>query len=122
MQARAWNEAAALLEEALVVEWPHTCERIAGRDNYIAVNRAYPEPWQITVRTVSASGDTCVVEADVAHPGGVATVASSMIVRDGRIVRAREYWVEVGAETPPEWRAGWTQRMPAPQGLSSGGK
>ena len=116
-QAREWDAAAELVAPDAVFEWPHSTERFRGRANIIAVNRAYPEPWEITVRRVTIAGTTEVVEADVRHPGGVATVASVCEVHDGLITHAREYWVEVGAEEPPEDRAQWSERMPRPEPL-----
>ncbi|MFC7922040.1 nuclear transport factor 2 family protein [Streptomyces cinereoruber] len=43
MQARDRDGLAALLAEDAVVEWPVSGERITGRDDYVAVNREYPE-------------------------------------------------------------------------------
>lgn len=116
-QAREWDMAGGLLAENVVVEWPHTAEIIRGRENVIALNRNYPEPWAIEVRRVTACGDMEIVEADVAHPAGVATVASFCEIENGLIVRARELWSEVGAEEPPEWRSAWAERTPVPVGL-----
>lgn len=116
-QARDWDAASELLAEDVVVEWPHTSEVIRGRRNVIDLNRNYPEPWHIEVRRTAVCGTFEAVEADVSHPGGVATVASCCDVRNGLIVSAREYWVEAGAEQPPEWRSGMTDRLPAPTGL-----
>ncbi|MDQ6820551.1 MAG: nuclear transport factor 2 family protein [Actinomycetota bacterium] len=112
IQARDWRAVGDLLEEDLVVEWPATAERIEGRSNYVAVNSEYPEGWTIRVLRIVAEGDDVVSEVEVPHEVmGVFRVASFWTVRDGRIVRGREYWTGLGAETPPEWRAGYVKRI-----------
>ena len=44
-EARDWAGAEAFLDAKVVVEWPASKERIAGRDNVIGLNSTYPEPW-----------------------------------------------------------------------------
>ena len=35
-------------------------------------------------------------------------------MKDGKILRLTEYWVEAGSEEPPEWRARWVERVEKP--------
>lgn len=110
-QARQWEEAGRLLAEDVVVEWPHSGERIQGRDNVIAVNRNYPEGWSINVRTIVADGDRVASEVEVPLPPVVSYGASFFVVRDGLIRHVREYWVDWESQEPPVWRAGWVERL-----------
>jgi SnoaL-like protein len=54
IQARDWDGARALLADDMVCRWPHSDERFEGADNFIQMNRAYPEGWEITVVDVTA--------------------------------------------------------------------
>src|SRR5262249_51397930 len=48
-ESRDWDGAAELLAEDVVVDWPHSRERLRGRANVVGFNRAYPEGWSIRV-------------------------------------------------------------------------
>ncbi|ARQ70088.1 nuclear transport factor 2 family protein [Streptomyces marincola] len=112
MQARDWAGVGASFAEDAVVEWPVSAERIMGRDNFVAVNAEYPEGWSIRVLRVVAHGDEVVSEVEVPHEKmGVHRVVSFWTVRDGRIVRGREYWSTLGADPAPRWRAAYVQPM-----------
>ncbi|MCB5163918.1 nuclear transport factor 2 family protein [Streptomyces bambusae] len=112
IEARDWDGVAALVAADAVVEWPVSGERIVGRDNYVAVNREYPEGWSIRVLRIVADGDEVVSEVEVPHEGaGVFRAASFWTVRDGRIVRGTEYWTGLCADPRPEWRAGLVEPM-----------
>ncbi|WP_046776963.1 nuclear transport factor 2 family protein [Streptomyces yangpuensis] len=114
IQARDWDGVAGLVAEDAVVEWPVSGERIVGGGNYVAVNSEYPEGWAIRVLRIVADGDEVVSEVEVPHEGvGVFRAASFWTVRDGRIVRGREYWTSPGADPRPEWRAAFVEPMEA---------
>jgi len=109
-QARDWDGARELLDEDVEVCWVHTGERWLGRDAFIRVNREYPEGWSIAMTRIVAAGSQVVSEIVVPSPQGTFRAASFFEVRDGRIVRATEYWLEEGGEAPPRWRTGWAER------------
>ena len=112
IEARDWPGVAALLADDLVVEWPVSAERIVGPANFVRVNAEYPEGWSIRVQRIVAEGDTVVSEVEVPHTElGLFAAMSVWTVRDGRIVRGREYWTSVGSETPPGWREPFTERI-----------
>ncbi|MER7758657.1 nuclear transport factor 2 family protein [Streptomyces sp. NPDC097619] len=112
IQARDWAGVAELLAEDAVVDWPVTGERITGRENYVAVNREYPEGWSIRVLRIVAEGDRVASEVEVPHEGiGVFRAASFWTVREGRIVRGTEYWTGVGSESRPAWRNSYTSLL-----------
>jgi ketosteroid isomerase-like protein len=112
IQARDWAGVEELVAPDAVVEWPVTAERIVGRDNFVAVQREYPEGWTIHVVRIVAQGDEVVSEVEVPHVElGMFAAASFWTVRDGRVVRGREYWVTPGSETPPEWRSRFAEPL-----------
>ena len=108
-EAREWDAAGRKLEEDVVVDWPHTGERIRGRENVVELNRNYPEPWSIAVRRIVTSGEEVAAEVAVTHPGGVSHCLGFYELTGGRIRRATEYWVDGAAHEPPAWRARWVE-------------
>ncbi len=104
-QARNWEGARALLHEGFVCEWPQTGEVFRGRDNYIEMNRAHPAPnWRIELLRMTTEKDRVVAEVRVPSDGALDFCVGVYDLRDGRIARATEYWVE-HAPAAPEWRA-----------------
>jgi ketosteroid isomerase-like protein len=109
-EARRWDDAAELLAEDFVAEWPHSSERIRGRHNFIELNRNYPEGWSIRVDRVVSAGSVVFSEITVTQGDETFRTASVFDVRDGLLAHAREYWVEEGSESHPE-RARWTEPL-----------
>ncbi|GAB3122543.1 hypothetical protein GCM10027160_41570 [Streptomyces calidiresistens] len=115
MEARDWSGLGALIAPDAVIDWPATGERIVGRSAFVAVNREYPEGWSIRVLDVLAEpgGERVVSEVEVPQEGvGVFRVASFWTVRGGLVVAGTEYWVTVGGDAAPAWRAPWTRPLP----------
>ena len=110
IQSRDWDGARALLADGMVCRWPHSDERFEGADNFIQMNRAYPEGWQITVVDVAEIPGGAVSRIRVEQAGARFHAASFFTVSDGLIQEAVEYWVTEGSEEPPEWRAGFARR------------
>src|SRR5258708_7612430 len=116
IQDRDWIGVGERVAEHGVIEWPASRERIAGRDNFVAVNREYPEGWSIHVLRIVADDDQVVSEVEVPHTGlGIFRVASFWTVIDNRIVRGTEYWRTVGADEAPQWRARHVARYRPPR-------
>jgi ketosteroid isomerase-like protein len=109
IEARDWEGAAELVADDAVIEWPHSRERLHGK-NYIEVNRIYPEGWSIEVLRVLELGDVVVSEVRVPHDSSEFWVSSIFEVQDGQIVRGREYWVESPTHDVPQWRAHLVER------------
>jgi ketosteroid isomerase-like protein len=108
---RDWNGVGELVAEDAVIEWPASRERITGRDNFVAVNREYPEGWSIHVLRIVADDDQVVSEVEVPHTElGIFRVASFWTVLGNRIVRGTEYWTTLGADDAPQWRARYVER------------
>ena len=109
-EARDFDGAGELLAEDVVIEWPVTRERIAGRSNVVELNRAYPEPWgHIRVLDAIADGERVAGRVRVDAPAGIDFALGFYDVRDGTIRRGTEYWVTEGDE-PPYDRSGWATR------------
>ncbi|MBA3729080.1 MAG: nuclear transport factor 2 family protein [Actinobacteria bacterium] len=117
-EARRWEEAGELLAEDVVVDWPHTRERIRGRENYLGLNRNYPEGWSIDIRRVLPFGDLVVAELRVTLGSEVSHAACFYEMEGGRIARGVEYWIDEGWQDPPQWRARWVEPIP-PSGRPS---
>jgi ketosteroid isomerase-like protein len=103
MQARDWEAAAACLAPDIEVWWPASGERFVGRD-FLAVQRAYPEGWQITVASVLASGEQVAARVQVDLAPDRFWCAGFYTVRDGVITDGVEHWVTEGADEIPAWR------------------
>jgi ketosteroid isomerase-like protein len=110
IQARDWEAVGELLADDFVLEWPHAQIRIRGRANFVDFNRSYPEGWSIEVLRIVSEGNTAVSEIRVPHPTvGPHFALSFFEVEDGRLLRAREYWVEERYEPPSPERARWLE-------------
>ncbi len=106
LEGRDLDGLRALLAPDVVVEWTATGERFTGPENVVGVNREYPEGWSIHVRAVVAQGDVVVSDVEVPMAGvGVFRVAAFMRVAAGKVASSVEYWIGVGADEPPAWRA-----------------
>ena len=93
------------------MEWPVSRERITGREKYVAVNREYPEGWEIRVLRVIGEGDQAASEVEVVHDTmGVFRAASFWTVSGGRITRGTEYWTGFGADEPLAGRSQHVER------------
>jgi ketosteroid isomerase-like protein len=111
LEARDWDAVAAQIHPDAVVDWPNTGERMRGRENYLAVQREYPEGWHIEVLRLVDGGDVVVSEIRVDQAGKRFFAVSLFELSGGQIVRAVEYW-SVGEPAPaPEWRAPWTEPL-----------
>jgi ketosteroid isomerase-like protein len=111
MEARDWAGVAAQLHPDVVVDWPNTAERMRGRDNYLAVQREYPEGWHIEVLRVVDGGDIVVSEVRVDQGDQRFYAASFFELTDGLIAKAVEYWSDGEPSPAPGWRARWMERL-----------
>jgi ketosteroid isomerase-like protein len=109
-EGRKWDRAAELLHPDFVADWPHTRERICGRENFIHINRHYPEPWKIEVVRIFGAGNLVVSELAVRHPAGTSFCCSVAEIQEGQIFRATEYWADDDHEVP-DWRSQWVERF-----------
>lgn len=110
MQARDWAGLRQVLAPDVVVEWTASNEQFVGPEAVIGVNREYPEGWSIRVRGILAHGNTVASDVEVPMDDvGVFRVAAFATVRDGMLASSVEYWIGVGADQPPAWRAKYSR-------------
>jgi hypothetical protein len=103
-QARDWPGAAARLHPDARLDMPATGEHLVGREQVIALQERYPEPWgDLEVLRVlnDDSGDSAVAEIEIVAPTAVFRCAAFWMVQDSLLHRGVEYWVTVGGEEPP---------------------
>lgn len=110
MEARDWIGVARCLAADVVVEWPHTGERIEGRESYVAVNREYPEGWHLRIERVLVDDACTMAVVHVEHPPHAFVCVGVYEVAAGLIARGTEYWVTERGEQAPTWRAPYARR------------
>ena len=103
-----FDDVRPLLADDFVADWPQTRERIAGPDNFIGLNAAYPGRWRCTLRHLHAAGDTVISEVEIGDGATTVHAVSVFTMRDGRIAHAREYFGDAGE--PPYDRGRWAER------------
>ena len=98
-------------EHEFVAEMPQSRERIRGRDNMLALQRAFPPDRVPTfrVRRITGGGDVWTVEAVGDYGGEIYLVVCIFEFREGTIVRETRYYPE--PFQAPAWRAQWVERM-----------
>ena len=111
--AREFERAGDEVHEDVVVDWPHSGERIRGRAAFIAVNRDHPDPWiTVELRRIVAEGDFVVTEVAVPVAGAATVYAASFFeLQDGKVRKLTEYWVDGGSQLPYESRAGISESI-----------
>ena len=102
-----FEAASELLHDDYVCVWPQTGERIRGRSNFIAVNKRYPQEWQVTIMRLLVSDDQITSEVKLTYRDEMVFAISFFEFRDGKIVRETDYWPE--PYDPPTWRAPWVE-------------
>lgn len=111
IEARDWPGMAELLHEEVIIDWPHSGERIRGRGNYVAMQRDYPGGWHLTVLAVCAGPEKVAAEVRVDHEDLVCFGTGFYEVRDGVVMRGTEYWTTARSQAPVPWRAHLTEPM-----------
>jgi len=97
-------------DEAVVVEWPQSGERIRGRDNLLALRRAYPSEVEFEVRCLISRRDLGVGEYVIRYDdGGPVHGVAIVEFGDGKVVWETHYFAE--PFKAPAWRSRWVERM-----------
>jgi len=110
LEARDWDEWAALLSPDVVYEMPQTRERISGRDRYRKFNETYPGDWHLRPKVVIGDGVRAVVWFDWrvgAEQAGDALVFLEFDAT-GLITSVTDFWPE--SYDPPERAPGLFER------------
>jgi hypothetical protein len=103
IQARDWETAGMFVANDALIVWPATGERFVG-ERYLAMNRDYPEGWDIEVIDQYEGDNSEVLRARVRHGDHVFWCVGFYDVGGDVITGGVEYWIEEGAEEPPRWR------------------
>jgi ketosteroid isomerase-like protein len=105
MEDRDWAGARATLADGYTCDYPASHERFGSADAFVAMNRAYPEGWSITVDEIVADGPRVIARVRVAQGDHLFHCLSFADVEDGRIARSTDYWLDDGGDPAPDWRA-----------------
>jgi hypothetical protein len=112
MGSSRFDDLPPLLRDGFICEWPHTGERIVGRDNFVEIQRRYPGTGSIEVeRLVDDGAGQLATQCRVAWDGTVVFAVSFFTLEGGRIVHLLEWWPE--PYEPPAWRSDLVERMPS---------
>ncbi len=111
MERRDWDAAAAVVAGDGIFTFTETGERFTG-ERFVAMNRAYPEGWTITVVEALGNGDRVAAQVKVELPPDTFWCAGFYTVASGRITEGVEHWVTEGSAAPPEWREPFRLRDP----------
>jgi hypothetical protein len=105
-QDRDWARAGSFLHAQAVLDMPGTAERLEGREAIIGFQRDYPEPWGVLrVKRQWGDGQSAAAEVQVVDPAGsVFALAAFWVTHEGLLHQGVEYWVDVGAGSPPPSR------------------
>ena len=98
-----------LRHDDYVMEMPQSGERVRGRDNMRAMQEAFPNPPDATLRRIVGSGDVWVMEATSNYGDDVYLVTDIFEFRDGKIAKETRYYAQ--PFEAPAWRAQWVERI-----------
>jgi hypothetical protein len=100
----------AMRHRDFVADMPQSGERFASREALREMQRAFPDPPQISLRRLVGEGDVWVAEATSDYSGRRFHTVLILEMRDDRVLRETRYYAE--PFEAPEWRASWVQSMP----------
>lgn len=111
MGTNDFRAASTVLSEDYELLWPQSAERVRGRENFAALNEAYPAQghWQFHVNRLVAEGGEVVSDVSVTDGVSVARAITFSSVRGGLIARQVEYWPD--PFQAPAWRRPWVERV-----------
>ena len=97
--------------EDFVAEMPQSNERIRGRDNMRAMQRAFPPDQSPTfrVRRIMGADELWTVEATGDYGGEIYLVVAIFEFRESKIIRETRYYPQ--PFEPPTWRSQWVERI-----------
>jgi hypothetical protein len=105
IEARDWDGARATLADGFTCAYPATGETFPSAERFVAMNRAYPEGWHITVDEIVAEGGRVAARVRVTHGDDLFHCLSFAEVEDGLIARSLDFWVDDAGDEAPDWRA-----------------
>ena len=111
MEGNDFYAVAQLMHDEFTLEWPHSGERIRGRENFAKLNTAYPaeDKWRFIINSIVADGEVVVTDVSVTDGVNHDRVITFSTIRDEKIWKQIEFWPE--PFEAPEWRAQWVERI-----------
>ena len=111
METNDFYAAAQLLHDDYILEWPQSGECIRGRDNFAALNTAYPaaETWHFKINQIVAEDASVVTDVSVTDGRRTDRAITFSTIRDGKIWKQVEFWPE--PFEAPTWRAQWVEKI-----------
>jgi limonene-1,2-epoxide hydrolase len=111
MESNDFYAAARWLAEDFECYWPQSNELIVGRENFAALNTAYPSEgqWRFTIERIVQEGNQVVTDVVISDGQREDRALTFHTVENGLIRRQTEYWPE--RYEAPAWRAQWVQRV-----------
>ncbi len=112
MGTNDFTQASLYLTEDFEGHWPQSGELIRGRENFAALNSAYPANgiWRFELRSLVAEGDEVVTDVGVTDGTVSARAITFHRVTGPLIARQVEYWPD--PFEPPAWRSRWVEVQP----------
>lgn len=110
MASNDFHAASLCLTEDFRLQWPQSDEVIEGRENFAALNTAYPAQglWTFDLRRIVGEGAQIVTEVGVSDGVVRATALTFHTVRGDLIAFQREFWPD--PFEAPVWRSAWVRR------------
>jgi hypothetical protein len=96
-------------DDAVVVEWPQSGERIRGKESLLALRKSYPAGVRFTMRRMIVRQGLCVSEYIIRYDGNPVYVVAIVEFAGTKVVRETHYFAD--PFPPPEWRAQWVELM-----------
>ena len=96
MESNDFRSVGAVLSDDFVLDWPQSGERIRGRNNFAAMNEAYPAHgrWHFTVNAIIGNGSGAVSDVSVTDGARMDRAVSFFTIRKGVMVKIIEFWPE----------------------------
>ena len=96
-------------DDAVVVEWPQSGERIRDRENLLALRESYPAGVEFEVHRMTARRDLGVSEYVIRYDGTPVHVVAIVEFGGKKVVRETHYFAD--SFPAPAWRAQWVEKM-----------
>ncbi len=111
METNDFYAAAQLLHNDYTLDWPQSGERIRGRNNFAAMNTAYPAEgkWTFLINHIAADGELVVTDVSVSDGNLEDRCITFSTIRDGKIWKQVEFWP--APFYAPAWRAQWVEKI-----------
>src|ERR1700758_1335310 len=99
-----------IYDDAAILEYPQSGERIRGRHNVQAQRSEHPDrPAGFVVRRIVGEGNLWVTEYEITYDGRRFNTVSIMEFQADKVVRETQYFAE--PFEPPAWRARLVEQM-----------